>query len=137
MVLFNGSKATTSAGRCQVTPETALRDITIEKWHRVIISINLSDHLQLCVCAHQINPANNNASCDTESVGDTKKKPMSYCLWPTVDLLMLNEKQWLPLYSIAACNVKEIRKVSFSRQDTFPAVKISQSGRSKMKVTSI
>lgn len=95
MVLFNGSKATTNGGRCQVTRERALRDVTIEKRHRHIISVNLPDrnYLQSCVCVRQIYPANNNASCDTESVGDTKKQPLSYCLWPTVDLFMQNEKQ--------------------------------------------
>lgn len=126
---------TTSVGRCQVTRERALRDLTIEKRHRDIISINLPDHnyLQLCVCVWQINPAKNNASCDTESVGDTKKKPMSYCLWPTVDLLMQNEKQWLPLYSIAACNVKEMRKVSCRGRTRFQQLKHLNLGDPKWK----
>jgi len=74
VVLFNGSKATTNAGLCHFNYEKAFRDVTIEKWQRRIISINLPKHNYLqyscvCVCAHQIHPANNNASCDTESVG--------------------------------------------------------------------
>ncbi len=86
----------------------------------------------VCVCATDLS-CNNNASCDTESMGDAKKQPMSYCLWPTVDLRMQNGKQWLPLYCIAACNVKEMCKVSCRGRTRFTAVETSQSGRSKWK----
>lgn len=75
------------------------------------------------VCVRQIYPANNNASCDTESVGDTKKQPMSYCLWPTDDLFKQTGKQWLLLYSITACNIKEMCEVSFQGRTRFQQLK--------------
>jgi len=50
---FNGSKATTNASLCHFNYERAFRDVTIEKWQRRIISINLPKHNYLqysCVC---------------------------------------------------------------------------------------
>lgn len=88
--------------------------------------------VRVCVCAHQIYPANNNASCDTESVGDIKQ-PTNYCLWLTVDPFMQTETQWLLLYSITAYNVKAAREASCQGWTRFQQLKCFRQGNPERK----